>query len=218
MHRDEINIDEALVRRLLSTQMPTLNGGPLAKAGPWGTDNAVWRLGGDLVVRLPRIHWAIEQVDLENQWLPKIAPLLPVTIPEPVAIGEPDETYPWRWGVYRWIPGVGVAPSTIVDPLAFALDLAAVVGSLARVPTEGAPPANNRARPIQAYNNETLLMIEHVSALIDAKSARQVWDAALAGPPHEGAPVWVQGDLEGNCITSEGRLSGIVDWGSAWSP
>jgi aminoglycoside phosphotransferase (APT) family kinase protein len=58
-------------------------------------------------------------------------------------------------------------------------------------------------------------MIEHVSTLIDAKSARQVWQEAMAAPPHEGAPVWVQGDLEGNCITRTGHLSGIVDWGSA---
>lgn len=215
MHRDEIDIDEALVRHLLSTQMPALNGGLLAKVEPWGTDNAVWRLGEDLAVRLPRIHWAVEQVDLENLWLPKIAPLLPVAIPEPVAIGEPDEKYPWRWGVYRWVPGVGAGPSTIVDPVTFALELAEVVESLARVPTEGAPPAKNRARPVQVYSEETLLMIEQVSALIDAKSARQVWDAALAAPPHQGTPVWVQGDLEGNCITNEGRLSGVVDWGSA---
>jgi aminoglycoside phosphotransferase (APT) family kinase protein len=215
MHRDEIEINEPLVRHLLSTQMPAFKGEPLVKVEPWGTDNAVWRLGDDLVVRLPRIHWAVDQIELENTWLPKLAPLLPVAIPEPVAVGEPDETYPWRWGVYRWVPGVGAGPSTIGDPMTFALELAEVLRSVACVPTDGAPRAKNRARPIQSYNEETLLMIDHVSELIDAREARSVWEAALAAPPHKGAPVWVQGDLEGNCITSEGRLSGIVDWGSA---
>jgi aminoglycoside phosphotransferase (APT) family kinase protein len=51
--------------------------------------------------------------------------------------------------------------------------------------------------------------------LIDAPAALDVWEEALATPPDHGPPVWVQGDLEGNCLIQDGRLSGIVDWGSA---
>jgi aminoglycoside phosphotransferase (APT) family kinase protein len=215
MHADEVVIDEPLVRHLISTQMPELSGLPLERVEPWGTDNAVWRLGEDLVVRLPRIHWAAGQVDLEARWLPRLAPFLPVSIPEPIATGKPDESYPWRWGVFRWLPGVPAGPATITDPTAFALDIADVVRSLSEIPTRGAPAATNRARPIAAYNDITLLMIENVSDLIDADAARQVWECAMEARPHEGAPVWVQGDLEGNCIVQGGLLSGIVDWGSA---
>ena len=215
MHADEVEIDEPLVRQLISTQMPEFAGLPLVRVEPWGTDNAVWRLGEDLVVRLPRIHWAVGQVDLETTWLPKLAPLLPVATPEPIATGEPDDTYPWRWGVFRWLSGVPAGPATIGDPIAFALDLAAVVRSLGQIPADGAPAARNRARPIAEYNDVTLLMIDHVSGLIDAVAARQVWQAAMDATPHEDVPVWVQGDLEGNCLVQEGKLSGIVDWGSA---
>jgi aminoglycoside phosphotransferase (APT) family kinase protein len=95
------------------------------------------------------------------------------------------------------------------------LELADVVSSLSEIPTDGAPIATNRARPLAEYNDITLLMIDHVSNLIDADAARQVWEAAMEARPHEGAPVWVQGDLEGNCIVQGSRLSGIVDWGSA---
>jgi aminoglycoside phosphotransferase (APT) family kinase protein len=154
-------------------------------------------------------------VDLEAVWLPRLAPLLPVSIPEPIATGEPDDTYPWRWGVFRWLPGVPAGPATITDPVAFALELAEVVSSLSQIPTDGAPPATNRARPIAAYNDITLLKIDHVNDLIDADAARRVWKAAMEAKPHEGAPAWVQGDLEGNCIVQGGRLSGVVDWGSA---
>jgi aminoglycoside phosphotransferase (APT) family kinase protein len=215
MHADEVEIDEPLVRQLIATQMPDFGGLPLEVVEPWGTDNAVWRLGKDLVVRLPRIHWATGQVELETTWLPRLAPLLPVALPEPIATGEPDDTYPWRWGVFRWLPGMAAGPTTITDPFGFALDLAEVVRSLGRVPTDGAPPATNRARPIGAYNDITLLMIDHVRDLIDAGAARRLWKAAMDAEPHQGAPVWVQGDLEGNCIVQEGQLSGIVDWGSA---
>ena len=96
----------------------------------------------------------------------------------------------------------------------FAIDLAEVVRALGAIPTHGAPEATNRARPLQAYNDETLLTIERVKDLIDAEAAREVWEAALAAKPHMDAPVWVQGDLEGNCLVHDGRLSGIVDWGS----
>jgi aminoglycoside phosphotransferase (APT) family kinase protein len=215
MHQDEVDVEEPLVHHLLSTQLPDLANRPLTKVEPWGTDNAVWRLGEDLVVRLPRIHWASGQVDLETAWLPRLASFLPVALPEPVAVGHPDHRYPWRWGVYRWLPGDAAGPSTIDDPIRFAIDLAEVVRALGAIPTHGAPAARNRARPVQAYNEETLLIIDSVKNLIDADAARSVWEAALAAAPHQGSPVWVQGDLEGNCIVRDGHLSGIVDWGSA---
>jgi aminoglycoside phosphotransferase (APT) family kinase protein len=215
MHRDEVEIDEPLVRHLLSRQMPELATLPLVKVVPWGTDNAVWRLGQELVVRLPRIHWATHQVELEATWLPRLAPHLPVAVPQPVAVGAPDDRYPWPWAVHRWLPGAPAGPATIADPLAFALDLAEVVRSLARVTTEGAPPARNRARPVRDYDDETRRILEGVAELVDVRAARRVWEQAMAAPPHEGPPVWVQGDLEGNCVVEAGRLSGIVDWGSA---
>jgi aminoglycoside phosphotransferase (APT) family kinase protein len=215
MHRDEIDIDEGLVRRLLTSQLPQFANEALTKVEPWGTDNAVWRLGEELVVRLPRIHWATGQVDLEATWLPRLVRSLPVPIPRPIAIGQPDETYPWTWAVHQWLPGQPAGPSTIGDAIQFGLDLAEVVRALWSIPTAGAPSASNRARPLQDYDAETMAMIEHCGHLIDAAAARAVWKEALAASPHQGASVWVQGDLEGNCLVHDGRLSGIVDWGSA---
>lgn len=215
MHADEVAVDETLVRRLLVTQMPALAGLALVVVEPWGTDNAIWRLGNDLVVRLPRIHWAAGQAEFEATWLPQLARHLPVTIPEPVAIGEPSDDYPYRWAVHRWIPGDGAALDRIEDPVAFALALAEVVRSLQTVSTIGAPAATNRARPIADYDDATRSCIDGASRLIDAAAATEVWEEALAAAPHQGPPVWVQGDLEGNCLVQDGRLCGIVDWGSA---
>lgn len=215
MHEDEVAVDEPLVRRLLSAQMPELADLPLVKVEPWGTDNAIWRLGEDLMVRLPRIHWASGQTSHEATWLPRLAPFVPVPVPEPVAVGEPDLDYPWNWAVLRWLPGVAASPSTIPDPVAFALDLVQVVRALDGIPIEGAPKATNRARALAEYHEETLMMIDYASDLIDARAARAVWEEALAAAPHAGLPRWVQGDLEGNCLVREGHLAGIVDWGSA---
>ena len=87
---------EGLVRGLLAAQLPGLADRPLAKVEPWGTDTPLWRLGDDLVARLPRIHWATDQIEMEATWLPRLAPHLPVAVPEPVAIGEPGEAPPCR--------------------------------------------------------------------------------------------------------------------------
>jgi hypothetical protein len=104
MHEGEIEVDDELVRSLLGRQMPSIAHLPLVIVQPWGTDNAIWRLGSEFVVRLPRIHWAAGQVELEALWLPRLAPHLPVAIPEPFAMGKPSNDYPYRWAVHRCDP------------------------------------------------------------------------------------------------------------------
>lgn len=215
MHPDEVEIGEKLVRRLVMSQMPGLADRSLTPVEPWGTDNAVYRLGDDLVLRLPRIHWAASQAEHEALWLPRLARHLPVPIPAPVAIGEPAFGYPYRWAIHRWLPGRPATPEGIDDPIAFAADLAEFVRALQEIPTDGAPPATNRARPIAEYDEETRRVIDAARHLIDAPAALEVWEEALAAPVYDRAPVWVQGDLEGNCITQDGRLAGVVDWGAA---
>lgn len=105
MHVDEVDISISLVARLLATQFPQWADLPLDPVPSAGTDNALYRLGDDMVLRLPRIHWAVEQVDKEHQWLPSLAPFLPLAIPAPFAKGQPGEGYPWHWSVYRWLEG-----------------------------------------------------------------------------------------------------------------
>jgi aminoglycoside phosphotransferase (APT) family kinase protein len=215
MHEHEVDIDEPLVRRLLAAQFPEFEDQPLAIVEPWGTDNAIWRLGDEFVVRLPRIDWAVRQVDLEATWLPRIAPYLSVAVPEPVAIGEPGEGYPYWWSVHRWLPGEGATLDRIDDPVRFALALARVVRELQLMPIDGAPPAFNRARPVQEFDEPTRRQIAGAGHLIDADAALEIWERALVAPRHAGAPVWVHGDLEGNCLVRDGRLAGLVDWSCA---
>src|SRR5438874_822591 len=187
MHDDEVEVDDALVRRLLASQLPDLADLPLTIVEPWGTDNAIWRLGADLVVRLPRIHWAARQVELEATWLPRLAPQLPVAVPEPIAIGEPGSHYPYRWAVHRWIEGEGATLDQFDDPVAFALALANVVAALQAAPTTDAPSATNRARPLIEYDASTRWAIDRASQLIDAAAALEVWEEALAAPPFSDA-------------------------------
>lgn len=105
MHADEVDIDVSLVGRLLAAQFPGWADLPLEPVRSAGTENALYRLGNDKVVRLPRIPGATEPAEKEHLWLPRLGTLLPLAIPVPLAKGTSAEGYPWHWSVYGWLEG-----------------------------------------------------------------------------------------------------------------
>jgi aminoglycoside phosphotransferase (APT) family kinase protein len=140
MNENEVDTDVSLVRRLLTAQFPRWANWPIAPVASSGTDNALFRLGDDLVVRLPRIDWAIGEVEKEHLWLPRLAARLPLAIPVPLAMGVPGEGYPWQWSVYRWLAGEDATIGRIADARQAARDLAHFVAALHQIDTMGWPP------------------------------------------------------------------------------
>ncbi|MEU3841477.1 aminoglycoside phosphotransferase family protein [Streptomyces sp. NPDC028635] len=130
MHEGEASTDPALVRRLLRDQFPRWAHLPVTRLASGGTVNAIYRLGDELTVRLPLLAGGAEDLDDEARWLPRLAPLLPVPIPEVVALGEPAEGYPHRWAIHRWLDGEVLHEGEASDDLA--RDLAAFVTTLRR--------------------------------------------------------------------------------------
>jgi len=59
MHADEVKTDVALVRRLIAAQFPAWEQLAIDPVESAGTDNALYRLGAEMAVRLPRVHWAV---------------------------------------------------------------------------------------------------------------------------------------------------------------
>src|SRR2546423_2158784 len=100
MHADELEIDVALVRRLLVEQFPQWAQLPLSRVEPDGTVNAIFRLGDKLSVRLPRRAGSTRPGGREFDWLPRLAPLLPLQVPVPGGPGRPGRGYPRFWDVY----------------------------------------------------------------------------------------------------------------------
>lgn len=115
LHDDEVDIDSSLVARLLAGQFPQWAERSIRLEESSGTDNATFRLGADLAVRLPRASLAVGQVERDRQFLPRLAPHLPLAIPEPLALGTPAEGYPYPWGVYRWLEGEPFQLDRIAD-------------------------------------------------------------------------------------------------------
>jgi aminoglycoside phosphotransferase (APT) family kinase protein len=208
MHADELDLDEALVRRLLAEQFPEWAGLPLHRVEPSGTVNAIFRLGDELSVRLPRREGPTRPGRKEHAWLPRLAPLLPVEIPRPVAQGRPSGEYPWFWAVHTWVEGETV-PVAEIDAIQAARDLAALVGALQQVDPEGGPPG--RGVPLAVRDRE----MEHWFSAFGREDARAEWERALAAAPWDGPPVWHHGDLDArNWLVREGRIGGVIDWGS----
>lgn len=224
MHADEIPIDVGLVRQLLTAQFPQWADLPLSLVPSAGTDNAIYRLGADKAVRLPRIHWATGQIAKERTWLPRLAPHLPVQLPVQLAIGEPDAGYPYQWAVYAWLPGAHATSATIPDLPAVAHDLARFITALQQIDAAGGPPAVEhglRGVPLALRDAGTRAAIALCASfanaamgkLIDAAAATRVWEAALQAPAWAGPPVWFHGDLlPGNLLVNDGRLSAVIDW------
>lgn len=145
MHADEVDIDEDLVRRLLRAQFPQWADLPIAPVRSAGTDNAMYRLGEDLAVRIPRIGWAIESLRTEQQWLPRIAAHLGVASPVPVGLGSPAEGFGWPWSVCRWVAGENPSAAEFVEPNRAVEDLADFITALrATDPMGGRPPSGVR--------------------------------------------------------------------------
>lgn len=211
LHADEVPVDADLVGRLVRAQFPEWAGVAITPVTSTGTDHAVFRLGEELAVRLPRIGWAVEQAAKERAWLPRLARSLPVELPLPVALGEPDLGYPWPWSVCRWLDGDD-AQGSRVDPGELARFLVALRG----VDPAGAPStAGRRGGGLAPFDASTRAGIAALQDEIDADRALEIWEAALAAPP---APVrtWVHGDLlPGNLIVRAGHLTGVIDWGSS---
>ncbi|MGH3071062.1 MAG: aminoglycoside phosphotransferase family protein [Gaiellaceae bacterium] len=209
MHVDELAIDERLVRRLIADQFSEWAALPIRRIEPVGTVNAIFRLGDALSVRLARRRGPTEPGGKEVEWLPRLAPLLPVAIPAPVAQGAPTGAYPWFWDVHTWVEGETV-PVEEIDAIQAARDLAALVGALQQVSPTGAP--QGRGIPLAERDEE----IRHWLATFDGDPAVAAeWERALAAPPWDGRPVWHHGDLDArNWLVRDGRISGVLDWGS----
>ncbi|WP_331742093.1 aminoglycoside phosphotransferase family protein [Streptomyces sp. NBC_01006] len=217
MHADEVDIDESLVERLVAAQFPQWARLPVRKVRSAGTDNAMYRLGEDMTVRLPRIPGAEGQVGKEQRWLPHLAPHLPLDVPVPLGHGTPGEGYAFAWSVYRWLDGENLYD----EPLAerglrdAAAGLGRFVAALHRVDTAGAP-ASFRGGPVGRADEGVRAAIRDLGAdgTHDAEAATAAWEAAVRAPQWQGAPVWLHGDLlPGNLLGHQGRLSAVIDFG-----
>lgn len=218
MHINEADINTALVKRLLAAQFPKWAGFPVEAVKSAGTAHALYKLGNDMVVRLPRIESSAKEVDREQHWLPKLAPHLPLAIPVPLGKGSPGENYPWHWSVYRWLAGEDIDAKPLTDLKQTAFDLAQFITALQGIDATGGPapknPTYGRGVPLARRDEPVRKAIKDCGTMIDAKATTAAWDKAFQASEWNKPSVWVHGDLlPGNLLAESGKLSAVIDWG-----
>lgn len=216
MSRDqELKVDASLVKQMIARQFPQWGDLPVSLVDSAGTDNAIFRLGTDMAIRLPRFEWAVKQVHKEQQWLPQFVPVLPMPIPTPLAMGIPDDLFPWHWSVYRWLEGENATKGWIDDLNEAALSLAHFLSALQQVDPTGGPEGSNRGVPLvrkEEYVRDALVSLH---STMDTQMAAMIWEESLQAPEWQGPPVWIHGDLHpGNLLVEDGKLSAIIDFGT----
>ena len=217
MHPGMHPIDDDLVRRLIAGQFPQWAGLTLRRWPSGGTVNAMYRLGADMVARLPLVEGGAKDVSMEQEWLPRLAPRLPTRIPEVLGAGQPAEGYPWPWSVYRWLAGDHPEEGALSQPVRLAEDLAEFVAAMRSITLPGAPKAH-RGGPVASLDAETQAAIEELRGIpqerVDCDAAAAVWEEALQAPGWDGPPVWLHADLmPGNLLLHGGRLASVIDFG-----
>ncbi|MEU4620561.1 phosphotransferase [Actinoplanes sp. NPDC023801] len=237
LHQDEITVDEALVRHVLTEQCPQWAALPLAPAGA-GTENTMFRLGEDLLVRFPRTVGKAASLRKEREWLPRLAPHLGLRIPAPVFAGVPSPAFPADWSVFGWIDGAepllpasGVpAPAAeengagfVSDWAAFGADLAEFVGELHGIGLMGASRTGvlswYRGGDLQSCDGWVTESLDRCRELLGAELAVDTlegyWRAGLALPGSPHPHVWLHGDLKPtNLLVKAGRLDAVIDFGA----
>jgi aminoglycoside phosphotransferase (APT) family kinase protein len=212
-------IDASLVRRLIAAQFPQWSGLPVTQVEVDGWDNRTYRLGEDMAVRLPTAAAYVPAVAKENDWLPRLAPALPVAVPPILAKGAPGDGYPFPWSVRGWLPGHTADRGRIDDMSQFAVAVAEFIRALQCCDAAGGPLAGEhswyRGASPAHYDEETRRCLAALTGRVDTARAAAAWDAALTAE-WSGPPVWFHGDIaSGNLLVANGKLTAVIDFGTS---
>jgi aminoglycoside phosphotransferase (APT) family kinase protein len=213
----ENTIDIPLVRALLHEQHPDLAHLALTQVGE-GWDNAVFRLGDDLAMRLPRRAATAALMEHEQRWLPELAPRLPLPVPTPVRIGHPGSGFPWPWSIVRWFPGAAATTASPRDFGALASRLGEFIRALHQPAPADAPHNPWRSIPLDARTERLHQHLDQLKRAVDRERILAVWDRLVVTPRWPGPPLWIHGDLHpGNLLLAGGQLAAVLDFGDVSS-
>lgn len=209
----QADMTEGLVRALLVEQHPDLADRPLTRSGE-GWDNVLFRLGDDLVVRLPRHSTGARLLVHEQVWLPRLADRLPLPVPVPVRTGEPSDAYPWAWSVCPWFPGTPGDLVGALDHAATARALGAFFRALHRPAPADAPanPLRSACRQVDRASFDA--RCDAMADSVDVSALRGVWEEGRDARPATGPALWIHGDPHpANMVFVDGRPSAVIDFG-----
>ena len=217
LHAGERHIDAPLVQALLREQCPQWMHLRLRRLDCSGTDNVIYRLGEELLIRLPRTEEAALRMSKEHKWLPMIGDRLPLRIPVPLFMGKASGRFPAPWSVSPWFSGQ-TADMSAVDEVKTAGQLAELLAAMRRLPIgdDLLPGPHNffRGVALSERDGEVQAALAQLAPLMDVSAASQAWQALRDATPWRHSPVLIHGDLlPANILTSAGQITAVLDFG-----
>lgn len=212
MHENELDVNSKLVKTLIDEQCPNWANLPLEPIKSSGTDNALFRLGSEYVVRLPRINWATASINKEYDWVPKLSQLLNTPVSKPLFKGAANDIYPWSWLVTKWNDGLNPSFENKNEFEMLAKGLAAFLNELHNINLANGPESR-RGVPLIQLEEQTSKSISELESEINIEAVSEIWQQLSNTPAWAKAPVWVHGDfLPGNILIQNNRLSAVIDF------
>ncbi len=210
-------IDIPLVRRLIEAQFPQWKDLPIRPIEIGGWDNRTFHLGHQMLVRMPSAAEYAPQIEKEYRWLPQFAPLLPLQIPEPLAMGNPGDGYYWKWSIYKWLEGESAISAKVDNLCEFAASLARFLIAFQLIDSTGGPTPGlhsfYRGGSLTTYDPEVQHALKILNNKIDCKATSRVWEMALSSTWKRNS-VWIHGDISvGNILVRSGKISAVIDFG-----
>ncbi|MBK2125506.1 aminoglycoside phosphotransferase family protein [Fangia hongkongensis] len=208
-----------LAKKLIATQFPEYSHLNITEVEVQGHDNRTYRIGDDMLIRMPTTEAYALKVPIEQALLPQLAKQLSVAISEPIKMGLPSDDYPYPFSIYKWLNGESANHLTLSYKA-----LAHIASALANFLTElqaiinikGPSPGQHnwwRGDHISVYDKGAKEQIASLRDIIDADHALDLWEKACA-TKWENTPVWIHGDFaSGNILIKNNKLSGIIDFG-----
>ena len=214
-----VNITLELAHKLIAENFPEFSHLPMTDIEKQGHDNRTYRLGRDMLIRIPSTESYALKVPKEQELLPQLAKYLSISIPAPIQMGKPSADYPYHFSIYKWLPGksINLLEISEQEKEQLAFDLAKFLKELQAIYfVEGpAPGLHNwwRGDHVSVYDKGAHEQIAELSYIIDTNDAINLWGKACA-TKWDKLPVWIHGDLAiGNILMDRGKLSAIIDFG-----
>ncbi|WP_427385385.1 aminoglycoside phosphotransferase family protein [Janibacter sp. G56] len=213
--------DATLVARLLREHVPELAGEQVRPSSTSGSSNWVFRVGRRYAVRLPRTDSYAEDVVKEATWVPRLAPELPVPVPDVIYQGEPSALFSRPWTVVTWVPGDLPGDLGPAEQGLLANDLGQFMRGLHAVGTSGLTAGAERwgyrcDDPVtETIDSWADTAAEGLSDVFDPRQIRQAWQKIRDVPSASTPPCWVHTDLspENLLVSADGHLVGVIDFG-----
>lgn len=210
----EYDIHESLVHALLKSQHPDLADKPL-RFFNHGWDNDLYRLGDDLLVRLPRRKLADTFLQNEIKYLPQISERLPLPVSVSLRNGKPESFYPAHWAITPWMPGERANECTPSSDSC--IKWIEFLQCLHQTQPASGPHNPYRGVPLakrdDAFKERFQRLQSKAKGLINYSAALSVWESGLKAKA-EFEPVWLHGDLHPmNILCDNNQFVSVIDWG-----